>query len=485
MESEIRTRFAPSPTGFMHIGNLRSALYEYLIAKSKGGKFVLRIEDTDQSRLVKNAENVVYETLKLVGMKYDEGPDVGGPHAPYIQSQRKEIYRKKASLLIRIGKAYRCFCGKYISEETEILRQEGFHGYDRRCRNLSESDVSHLLSENKKFVVRQKVPLKGKTTFQDMVFGTITVENSEIEDNILLKSDGFPTYNFANVVDDHEMQITHVVRGCEYLSSTPKYNLLYEAFGWDVPKYVHLPLIMGKNPDGSITKLSKRAGSVSFQDLIKEGFLPESILNYIAFLGWCPEQNREIFTLEELVKEFSIERIGKSSAIFDYAKLLWMNSEHIRLKTEEEFAEIIENYFKENSFEEIKFDKIKIAKILHQRVEKLSDIPKLIDFFCEMPEFEKELFFNKKSKTTIENVPFILENSIKILKNLKNWSFDEIRESLCTAAKLINLKSAAVMWCVRVSVSGKAVTPGGAVEILDILGKEETISRMEKSLRRF
>ena len=324
----VRTRFAPSPTGFMHVGNLRTALYEYLVAKSQQGTFVLRIEDTDQERYVEGATDVIYNTLQQVGLQHDEGPDCGGEYGPYIQSERKDIYKPYAEQLVREGKAYYCFCTK---ERLESIHGEGeFGGYDRHCRDLPEAEIQRLLAAGTPYVIRQRVPLDGATSFDDAVYGTITIENKEIEDQVLLKSDGYPTYNFANVIDDHLMRITHVVRGCEYLTSTPKYNLLYEAFGWEKPVYVHLPLIMGKNEDGSVSKLSKRHGSTSFQGLLEDGYLAPVITNYIALLGWCPKDNQEIFTLKELEQAFSIDGISKSPAVFDYDKLLWFNGEYIR-----------------------------------------------------------------------------------------------------------------------------------------------------------
>ena len=343
--AEVRTRFAPSPTGFMHVGNLRTALYEYLVAKSQGGKFVLRIEDTDRERLVEGAQDVIYKTLEQVGLQHDEGPDVGGAYGPYIQSQRKDLYKPYAQQLVKEGKAYYCFCTK---ERLESLHnEEGIGGYDRHCRDLPQEEVQRLLDAGTPYVIRQKVPLTGSTTFEDAVFGSITIENKEIEDQVLLKADGYPTYNFANVIDDHLMHITHVVRGSEYLTSTPKYNLLYEAFGWEIPTYVHLPLIMGKNEDGSVSKLSKRHGSTSFEGLVAEGYLPQVITNYIALLGWAPKDNQEIFSLAELEQAFSIDGISKSPAVFDYDKLNWFNAEYIKAMGEEEFTAHAMPYYKE------------------------------------------------------------------------------------------------------------------------------------------
>jgi glutamyl-tRNA synthetase len=467
----------------MHIGNLRSALYEYLIAKSLGGTFVLRIEDTDRARYVPGAEKVIYETLKMAKLRYDEGPDVGGPFAPYVQSERKDRYFEYAKKLVKNGKAYYCFC---CDREFDIDNDR--HGYNRKCRDLPKSEAEKMIAEGLAFVIRQKVPILGSTTFTDAVYGKISISNEELEDQVLIKSDGLPTYNFANVVDDHEMKITHVVRGCEYLSSTPKYNLLYEAFDWKIPTYVHLPLIMGKNEDGTTSKLSKRNGSMSFEELIRDGFMPEAIVNYIAFLGWCPEGQNEIFSLEELAKEFRIERIGKSPAIFNIEKLLWINAKYLRNKTDEEFAKLAFEFIKEQEIEENykKFIlslfsgnlKLNIAKMLQERTKKLSEIANSIRFLYERPEFEKGLFYGKKSKTDEANVPIILNRIMDTLENLANWNNDEIYAALCILAKNMNIKPAAVMWCARIAASGQEFTPGGATEILEILGKEESLKRL-------
>ena len=373
----VRTRFAPSPTGFMHVGNLRTALYEYLIAKSMGGSFVLRIEDTDQERKVEGAVQVIYDTLQQVGLSHDEGPDIGGEYGPYVQSQRKGLYLPYAEQLVREGKAYYCFCTK---ERLDSLHgEDGLGGYDRHCRDLPAEEVKALLEKGTPYVIRQKMPIEGSTTFHDAVYGDITIENTELEDQILIKSDGYPTYNFANVIDDHLMHITHVVRGCEYLTSTPKYNLLYEAFGWEVPIYVHLPLIMGKDAEGNVSKLSKRHGSTGFADLVKEGYLPETIVNYIALLGWCPKENRELFTLKELTEAFSIDGISKSPAVFDYDKLNWFNGEYIRAMSQEAFIEKAMPYFRE-VFPEGERDWNVLAGILQPRITKFTEIPGLLSF---------------------------------------------------------------------------------------------------------
>ncbi len=485
-KTEVRTRYAPSPTGFMHVGNLRTALYEYLIAKSQGGKFILRIEDTDQERLVEGAVDIIYNTLDQVGLQHDEGPDVGGEYGPYVQSQRRDMYRPYAEQLVKEGKAYYCFCTK---ERLDSLHQQaaqegGFSGgYDRHCRDLPQEEVDRLLAEGVPYVIRQKMPLEGSTTFEDAVYGSITVENSELEDQILLKTDGYPTYNFANVIDDHAMHITHVVRGCEYLSSAPKYNLLYEAFGWEIPTYVHLPLIMGKNEDGSVSKLSKRHGATSFEDLVKDGYLPQAVTNYIALLGWCPKDNQEIFTLKELEQAFSIDGISKSPAIFDYDKLTWFNAEYIRAMSPEQFTEIAMPYYRQ-VMGETQLDWDTLAGILQPRVTKLTQIPDMIAFFRQLPEYEKDLFINKKSKTNLENSLVMLQHVIPSLENLETWDHISIHDCLIGLAQQLEVKNGTVMWPTRIAAAGMAVTPGGAIEILQILGKEESLRRLRMGLEK-
>lgn len=476
---EVRTRYAPSPTGFMHVGNLRTALYEYLIAKSQGGKFVLRIEDTDQERYVEGAVDVIYNTLKTAGLNHDEGPDIGGDFGPYVQSERKNMYLPYAEQLIKEGKAYRCFCSK---ERLEKIQEETVGGgYDRHCRDLPQEEIDRLLIEGVPYVIRQKMPVEGSTTFKDAVFGEITVENTELQDQILIKTDGYPTYNFANVIDDHTMGITHVVRGSEYLSSTPKYNLLYEAFGWEIPTYIHLPLIMGKNEDGTVSKLSKRHGATGFEDLVQEGYLPQAIINYIALLGWCSKDNQEIFTLKELENVFSVDGISKSPAVFDYDKLSWFNSEYIKAMSPEEFTAIAMPYYKQ-TFGEKQMPYEKFAEILQKRVVKLTEIPEMLDFFAQLPEYDKELFVNKKSKTNIENAPVVLQEAYERLKAMDSWNHDTIHDCLINMAQEKELKNGTVMWPVRIAAAGKTVTPGGAVEILDILGREESLIRLETGL---
>lgn len=475
----IRTRFAPSPTGFMHVGNLRTALYEFLVARSLGGTFVLRIEDTDRERYVEGAEQVIYQTLKTVGMTHDEGPDMGGEYGPYVQSQRKDLYAPYAQQLVEEGKAYYCFCSK---ERLDSLHNDaGIGGYDRHCRELTQQQVQEKLQAGLPYVIRQKMPLDGATEFTDAVFGTISIDNKEIEDQVLLKADGYPTYNFANVIDDHLMHITHVVRGCEYLTSTPKYNLLYQAFGWEIPTYVHLPLIMGKNEDGSVSKLSKRHGSTSFAGLVEEGYLPDCITNYIALLGWSPGDNREIFSLQELIAAFSIERISKSPAIFDYDKLKWMNGEYIKVMDAQAFLQHAIPYYKE-VFGNCEKDWEVLRSILQPRILKFSEIPQLLSFFKELPEYPVDFFLNKKSKTTLENAPVMLEKAIPVLEGLESWSLTDIHERLIALAQTLEVKNGTLLWPVRIAAAGTMVTPGGAMEILQLLGKAEALRRLRHGL---
>lgn len=475
----VRTRFAPSPTGFMHVGNLRTALYEYLVAKSQHGTFVLRIEDTDQERLVEGATNVIYNTLKQVGMQHDEGPDIGGNFGPYVQSERKALYKPYAEQLVKEGKAYYCFCTK---ERLQSMHDaDAFGGYDRHCRDLAPEEVQRLLDAGTPYVIRQRMPLDGATAFEDVVYGTITIENKDLEDQILLKSDGYPTYNFANVIDDHLMQITHVVRGCEYLTSTPKYNLLYEAFGWEKPTYVHLPLIMGKNEDGTVSKLSKRHGSTSFQGLMEEGYLAPVIINYIALLGWCPKENREIFSLQELEEAFSIEGISKSPAVFDYDKLLWFNGEYIRAMDEESFSAMAMPYYRE-IFGDAEKPWSVLNAILQPRVLKFNEIPQMLGFFKTLPDYAAELFVNKKSKTNLENSSVMLKAAIETLQGVSDWTMENIHEALIGLAQTMEVKNGTLLWPVRIAAAGQTVTPGGAMEILTVLGKTEAVRRLELGL---
>ena len=474
------TRFAPSPTGYMHIGNLRTALYSYLISKHDGGKFILRIEDTDRERLVEGATDIIKSTLKITGLNYDEGPDVGGEHGPYVQSERKEIYMEYAKKLVDLGAAYYCFCTK---ERLEKLHEEdATGGYDRHCRNLSKEEVEENLKNGVPFVIRQKMPLTGSTSYTDSVFGEITMNNSELQDQILMKADGYPTYNFCHVVDDYLMGVTHVVRGSEYLTSTPKYVLLYDAFGWERPVYVHLPLLMGKNADGSVSKLSKRHGAVSFQDLLLDGYLPEAITNYIALLGWCPKNSEtEFFSLDDLKAAFTIDGVSKSPAVFDFEKLLWFNGEYIHKLSDSDFDRLVTPFIKSDIKSNINRDKM--LSLLKTRISKLSEIDERMAFFLEMPEYDKEMFLNKKNKISeFELVRSVLESALSILENLDQFDNDSLFAALTPISEKLSIKTGAVMWCIRIAVSGMSATPGGATEIMEVIGKPESISRIKSAL---
>ena len=480
----VRTRFAPSPTGFMHVGNLRTALYEYLIAKSYGGTFVLRIEDTDQERLVEGAVETIYRTLKSAGLSHDEGPDVGGPYGPYIQSERIHTYKPFAEQLVREGKAYYCFCTKERLETLRSIESKDVIGYDRHCRDLPADQVQKLLDANTPYVIRQRMPLEGVTTFSDCVFGDICVPNKDLEDQVLIKADGYPTYNFANIIDDHLMHITHVVRGSEYLSSAPKYNLLYEAFGWDIPVYVHLPLIQGRGEDGTVSKLSKRHGATGFEDLISEGYLPEAIINYIALLGWCPkEDNQELFSLTELIQSFSISGISKSPAIFDYEKLEWFNGEYIRSMSDEMFLSYADAVYRELLPDRTQAYHV-MTEILKPRITRFSQIYEKLSFLKELPDYNPEIYVHKKSKTSLENSLRALELGILSLSSLSSWDHDSLYTCLVGIAEAEGVKNAQIMWPIRIAISGTQVTPGGAIEILMILGKEESMRRLEDGRQR-
>ena len=478
LHSVVRTRFAPSPTGFMHVGNLRTALYEYLIAKSAGGTFVLRIEDTDQERLVDGAIDIIYNTLKKAGLMHDEGPDIGGPYGPYVQSERMQLYMPYAQQLVSEGKAYYCFCTK---ERLDSLRAQAtgpdIAGYDRHCRDLTAVEIRDKLAEGVPYVIRQRMPLTGTTTFCDCVYGDITVPNKELEDQVLIKTDGFPTYNFANIIDDHLMNITHVVRGSEYLSSAPKYNLLYEAFGWEIPVYVHLPLIQGKGPDGMVSKLSKRHGATSFEDLLGNGYLTEAIINYIALLGWCPKDTREVFSLDELVKTFSIDGISKSPAIFDYDKLEWFNGEYIRAMSPEDFLSHALPVYEDLLPGRTEVYPL-MTQILQPRITRFSRIGEKLSFLKALPDYDPEIYVHKKSKTTLENSLEMLEICEGELSSLPSWDNESISLCMTSLAERLEVKNALVMWPVRIAVSGTLVTPGGAVEILLLLGKAESLRRI-------
>ena len=481
---KIRTRFAPSPTGFMHVGNLRTALYEYLTAKHEDGTFVLRIEDTDRERYVEGATQVIYDSMKLAGLEHDEGPDIGGEFGPYVQSERLSMYKPYAEQLVEQGKAYRCFCTKERLEALKENAPEGT-GYDRHCRDLSAEEIQKNLDAGMPYVIRQKMPLTGSTSYHDLVYGDITFPNEDLDDQVLIKTDGFPTYNFANVIDDHTMGITHVVRGSEYLSSTPKYNLLYEAFGWEIPTYIHLPLIMGKSVDEEgnevISKLSKRHGSTGFMDLINEGYLPEAIINYIALLGWAPKDTREIFSLKELIEAFDINGISKSPAVFDYDKLSWVNQEHIKAMSDEEFLEHAKPFYDEAGVDASCY--ALLAELLKPRIAKFTEITEKLSFIKEYGDFELELFEHKKSKSTIESSKQMLEKAIPVLEQL-DWDRDVITEAMKTLAEGLEVKNSVVMWPVRIAAAGVAVTPGGCAEVMLLLGKEESLRRIKYAYSR-
>ena len=474
------TRFAPSPTGYMHIGNLRTALYSYLIAKHDGGNFILRIEDTDRERLVEGATEVIKSTLATTGLNYDEGPDVGGSHGPYVQSERKEIYIEYAKKLVDMGYAYYCFCTK---ERLDKLHEEdALGGYDRHCRNLPREEVEANLAAGMPYVIRQKMPTEGVTSYTDSVFGEISMNNSELQDQILIKADGYPTYNFCHVIDDYLMGVTHVVRGSEYLTSTPKYVLLYDAFGWDRPVYVHLPLMMGKNEDGSVSKLSKRHGAVSFQDLVADGYLPEAVINYIALLGWCPkESTTEFFTLDELKAAFTIDGVSKSPAVFDYEKLLWFNGEYIHQLEDSEFERLVTPFIKLDIPENV--SKSAVLSLLKTRISKLSEVNERMSFFITLPDYEKELFLNKKNKISeFDTVKTVLREAKTVLSAIDSFDNDTLFAALAPLCEKLSLKTGTVMWCIRIAVSGLSATPGGATEIMAAIGKEESIRRIDAAL---
>lgn len=477
--AKIRTRFAPSPTGRMHVGNLRTALYAYLIAKHEDGDFLLRIEDTDQEREVEGAVDIIYRTLEKTGLIHDEGPDKDGGVGPYIQSQRQAngIYLEYAKKLIEKGEAYYCFCDQ---ERLDSLVQEmegkTISRYDKHCLHLSKEEIEAKLAAGVPYVIRQNNPLEGTTTFVDELYGDITVPNEELDDMILIKSDGFPTYNFANVVDDHLMNITHVVRGNEYLSSSPKYNRLYEAFGWEVPTYIHCPLIT----DEEHKKLSKRSGHSSFEDLLEQGFLTEAIINLVALLGWSPEDNNEIFSLEELVKAFDYRHISKSPAVLDMTKLKWMNGEYIKAMDDDKFYEMALPYIKEVLTKDM--DTKKIASMIKTRIEVFTDIKDQIDFFEAVPEYDNEMYTHKKMKTNPENSLTLLTEVLPILEAQEKFDNDSLFEALQEFGKTKEYKTGYIMWPLRTAVSGKQATPGGATELMSVLGKEETIARIKAAI---
>lgn len=478
-QKTIVTRFAPSPTGFMHIGNLRTALYSYLLSKSQGGKFILRIEDTDQVRLVEGATDVIIKTLEMTGIDYDEGPVVGGDHGPYVQSERLPIYKEYAQKLVESGHAYYCFC---TSERLESLKDEnGIGGYDNHCRDLSKDEIEANLKAGIPYVIRQKMPLFGATSYVDSVYGEVSIENSELRDQIMIKADGYPTYNFCHVVDDYLMGVTHVVRGNEYLTSTPKYCLLYDAFGWERPTYVHLPLLMGKDAEGNVSKLSKRHGAVSFQDLVEKGYLPEAIINYIALLGWSPkETNEEFFTMDDLKNVFSMEGLSKSPAVFDYEKLRWFNSEYIKKLDDEAYEEKAMPILSKlcPDFVNLK----KLGALLHTRIATFSDIEESIGFITERLPMDNELYNNKKNKTTPEICKAILQECLPVLEGIDSWCNDVLFEELKVFAEKTERKAGAVMWAVRIAVARLGVTPGGATELMEVFGKTESLDRIKLAI---
>ena len=476
---KIRTRYAPSPTGRMHVGNLRTALYAYLIAKHEGGDFILRIEDTDQERFVEGAVEIIYQTLKDTGLVHDEGPDLDGPVGPYVQSERQKsgVYMKYAKELIDKGEAYYCFCTpERLAELTQVVEGKEINVYDKHCLSLSKEEIDKNLADGKPFVIRQNNPTTGTTTFHDELYGDITVDNKELDDMILIKSDGFPTYNFANVVDDHLMGITHVVRGNEYISSSPKYNRLYDAFGWEVPKYVHCPLIT----DEDHHKLSKRSGHSSFEDLIEQGFLSEAVVNFVALLGWSPEDNTEILGLADLVKQFDYHRINKSPAVFDYTKLRWMNGEYLKKMDEDKFFELALPYMKEAIHKNVDFHKI--AAMIQTRIEIWPDIQDMVSFFDTLPEYDNVLYTNRKMKTDAAAGLAVLKEILPLLETQEEYSNDALYAAVKDYVTDRGYKNGYVLWPLRIAVSGKEMTPCGATEIMEILGKEETCNRIRKGI---
>ena len=475
MSLPVRTRFAPSPTGYMHIGGLRTALYAYLLAKQNNGKFILRIEDTDQERYVDGAVEVIYRTLKMAGLHYDEGPDIGGGFGPYVQSQRRLLYQEYAAKLVELGGAYYCFCSaerldnlRKVAEERKEIFQ-----YDGLCKKLSTEEIKSKIANGDPYIIRQNMPTIGQTSYNDEVYGTITVENNQLDENVLLKSDGLPTYNFANVIDDHLMEITHIIRGNEYVSQTPKYCLLYRSFGWEEPKYVHVSQII--RPDGK--KLSKRTGDASFDDFYNKGYLTEAIVNYIALLGWNPKDDREIFSLDELKKIFNISGLNNSPAIFDPDKLKWMNGEYIRKLTPEQFNQTAKPYY-QKAIKRTDIDLLKLSKLVQLRTEILSDVPGIVDFIDTLPEYDVSLYVNKKMKTD----PGISLESLKLalaeLGNLEIWNHVTIHDALFGLIETQGLKTGQMLWPIRTALSGKESSPGGAIDLAEVLGKEETLGRI-------
>ncbi len=478
--TKVRTRFAPSPTGYLHIGGLRTALYNYLFAKKNGGAFILRIEDTDRERLVEDACAVIYNTMKQTGLNYDEGPDAGGDFGPYIQSEREDIYRQYADELVKRGAAYYCFCTK---ERLADLRQEKEAAgeaftYDKHCLSLSKEEVEAKLKAGEPYVIRQNIPKDGETTYKDAVYGEVTVPNADLDDNVLLKSDGMPTYNLANVVDDHLMGITHVIRGVEYLSSTPKYNHLYQALDWNIPEYVHLPPVMKDKQQ----KLSKRHGDASYQDFIDKGYLKEALINYIALLGWSGKGEQEIYTLEELIEAFDLDGLSKSPAIFDIEKLTWMNAQYIRSMSKEAFIQCAMPYFKQAGAEN--FDLELIAEAIQPRLEHMTEIPEKLSFLTKMPDYDLDLYYHKKMKTSADTALEVLEPSLALLESMDDFTKDGLHDPVMALVEKLGVKTGQLLWPLRVAITGTLVTPGGAFEAAELLGKEETLKRLKASIEK-
>lgn len=472
---KVRTRFAPSPTGYLHIGGLRTALYGYLFAKQRNGDFILRIEDTDTARYVDGSVQIIYDTMRDSGIMYDEGPDVGGDYGPYVQSERKQIYLDYAKKLVELGGAYYCFC---TPERVASLKDEtGNIKYDKHCLKLSKEEIEQKIANGEPYVIRQNVPAQGTGSYHDMVYGDIAVDYKDIEDGILIKSDGMPTYNFANVIDDHLMGINYVIRGTEYLSSTPKYNLMYDAYGWERPHYIHLPPIM----KDAQHKLSKRNGDASYEDFIKKGYVKEAVVNYIALLGWSPKENVEKMSLAELIQNFSLDGIGKSPAIFDEAKMKWLNGEYIKAMTDQEFVERADEFLRKSKVYG-KYDMIKIANLLKTRIETFEQIAEKINFLEEFAEYDLSLYTHKKMKTDTEIAKMVLPKARKILSELEVFNFDTIHDALMNLVAELGVKNGQVFWCVRVAISGFMSTAGGVMEIAELLGKEETLRRLDYSI---
>lgn len=471
----VRTRFAPSPTGFMHIGNLRTGLYTFLYARKHKGTFILRIEDTDQERKVEGAVEAIYRTLNIAGMDYDEGPDKDGGYGPYVQTERMGLYKEYAEKLVELGGAYYCFCDK--ERLQSIVDENGLHTYDKHCRNIPLEEAKARVAAGEPYVIRQKVPEGVVSSYTDLVFGEIAVASADIEDGVLLKSDGLPTYNFANVIDDHLMGITHVMRGVEYLSSTPKYNLMYDAFGWERPTYIHLSPIM----KDAQRKLSKRYGDANFEDFVAKGYLPEAIVNYIALLGWCPKSNKEKMTIEEMIEEFDVDGISKSPAIFDEAKMRWLNGEYLKAMTPDEFYKVSLPYILKSKAGG-KFNDYEISRLMQTRVDVLSDIPEKIDFLVDFDEYDVNMYVHQKMKVDFNVAKRALKVAFDALAGLDDWTEDAIKEAMKSSAEANGMKGGQVMFSVRVALTGQPSTPGGAVEMAVVLGKEESLRRLQFSM---